>query len=153
MPAHARCSSGAEVVLPALEVADIFRRHLDDYRQLHALTEGQHDVARAIIACRTAALGGHLDLCTDCGFETPAYNSCRNRHCPKCQALLVRNPWHPEFAGRVAFAAASKRRRRGEGARNERPPRRVCQRLRRPRLTTVTGEMSLTSPYWMPVGS
>jgi hypothetical protein len=76
-----------EVVRPALEVADIFRRHLDDYRQLHALTEGQYDVARAIIACRTAALGGHLDLCTNCGFETPAYNSCRNRHCPKCQAL------------------------------------------------------------------
>jgi hypothetical protein len=76
-----------EVVRPALEVADIFRRHLDDYRQLHALTEGQHDVARAIMACRTAALGGHLDLCTNCGFETPAYNSCRNRHCPKCQAL------------------------------------------------------------------
>jgi predicted RNA-binding Zn-ribbon protein involved in translation (DUF1610 family) len=68
-------------------VADIFRRHLEDYRQLHALTEGQQDVARAIIACRTAALGGHLDICTACGFEIPAYNSCRNRHCPKCQAL------------------------------------------------------------------
>jgi hypothetical protein len=87
MSAHARCSSGAEVVRPALEVADIFRRHLDDYRQLHALTEGQHDVVRAIIGCRTPALGGHLDRCTHCGFETPAYNSCRNRHCPKCQAL------------------------------------------------------------------
>ena len=87
MPAHARCPSGVEVARPALEVADIFRRHLGDYRQLHALTEGQHDVARAIIACRTAALGGHLDFCTVCGFETPAYNSCRNRHCPKCQAL------------------------------------------------------------------
>ena len=87
MPAHARCPSGVEVARPALEVADIFRRHLEHYRQLHALTEGQYDVARAIIACRTAALGGHLDLCTDCGFVTPAYNSCRNRHCPKCQAL------------------------------------------------------------------
>jgi hypothetical protein len=87
MSAHTRCPSGVEVARPKLEVADIFRRHLDDYRQIHALTPGQHDVARAIIACRTAALGGHLDLCTACGFETPAYNSCRNRHCPKCQAL------------------------------------------------------------------
>ena len=87
MSAHARCPSGAAVARPALEVADIFRRHLDGYRQLHALTPGQLDVARALVVCRTAALGGHLDLCTSCGFETPAYNSCRNRHCPKCQAL------------------------------------------------------------------
>lgn len=87
MSAHTRCPSGVAVVRSKFEVADIFRRHLDDYRQLHALTEGQQDVARAIIACRTAALGGHLDVCTNCGFETPAYNSCRNRHCPKCQAL------------------------------------------------------------------
>jgi hypothetical protein len=75
------------VVRPTIEVADIFRRHLDDYRQIHALTEGQMAVARALVACRTPALGGHLDRCTNCGFETPAYNSCRNRHCPKCQAL------------------------------------------------------------------
>jgi hypothetical protein len=87
MSAHARCASGEAAARPALEVADIFRRHLGGYRQLHALTEGQNDVARALVACRTAALGGHLDLCTACGFETPAYNSCRNRHCPKCQAL------------------------------------------------------------------
>ena len=87
MSAHTRCPSGVAVVRPALEVADIFRRHLDDYRHRHVLTEGQHDVARAIVACRTPALGGHLDRCTNCGFQTPAYNSCRNRHCPKCQAL------------------------------------------------------------------
>jgi hypothetical protein len=87
MSAHARCPSGVAVVRAAFEVADIFRRHLDDYRQSHALTEGQQDAARAIVACRTPALGGHLDRCTNCGFETPAYNSCRNRHCPKCQAL------------------------------------------------------------------
>lgn len=86
MFAHARCPSGVAAPRPALEVADIFRRHQGEYRQLHALTEGQNDVARALVACRTAALGGHLDLCTACGFETPAYNSCRNRHCPKCQA-------------------------------------------------------------------
>ena len=87
MSAHARCPAGVAAARPALEVADILRRHLDGYRQLHALTEGQNHVARALVACRTAALGGHLDLCTACGFETPAYNSCRNRHCPKCQAL------------------------------------------------------------------
>jgi hypothetical protein len=75
------------VVRPELEVADIFRRHLDDYRQLRALTEGQERAVRALLACRTAALGGHLDRCTVCGFEKPSYNSCRNRHCPKCQAL------------------------------------------------------------------
>lgn len=87
MSDHARCPSGGAVVRPELEVADIFRRHLDDYRQLHALTEGQARAVRALLACRTAALGGHLDRCTVCGFEKPSYNSCRNRHCPKCQAL------------------------------------------------------------------
>jgi hypothetical protein len=87
MSAHVRCPSGAAAARPALEVADIFRRHLDGYRQLHALTPGQQHAARALVACRTAALGGHLDVCANCGFEQPAYNSCRNRHCPKCQAL------------------------------------------------------------------
>jgi hypothetical protein len=46
-----------------------------------------------IVACRTPGLGGHLDRCTACGFETPAYNSCRNRHCPKCQASTL-DPRH-----------------------------------------------------------
>jgi Putative transposase/Transposase zinc-binding domain len=87
MSGHTRCPSGVAVVHPTLEVADIFRRHLDDYRQLHALTEGQQDVTRDLVVCRTPALGGHLDRCTNCGFETPAYNSFRNRHSPKCQAL------------------------------------------------------------------
>jgi hypothetical protein len=87
MSDHARCPSGVVLPRPALEVADIFRRHLDEYRQLHALTPGQQAVVGDLVACRTAALGGHLDLCTACGFEKPAYNSCRNRHCPKCQAL------------------------------------------------------------------
>jgi hypothetical protein len=44
-------------------------------------------VLRDLMSCRTAALGGHMDTCTACGFERPSYNSCRNRHCPKCQAL------------------------------------------------------------------
>lgn len=53
----------------------------------HALSPDQHAVLRAIARCRTAALGGHVDVCDACGFAAIAYNSCRNRHCPKCQAL------------------------------------------------------------------
>ena len=70
-----------------IEVADIFRAHGEVYRQSHALTGDQLKVMRAIERCRTEALGGHLDVCLECGFERPAYNSCRNRHCPKCQGL------------------------------------------------------------------
>ena len=51
------------------------------------LTAQQQKVMRAIEQCRTPALGGHLELCPQCGFERPAYNSCRDRHCPKCQSL------------------------------------------------------------------
>jgi len=53
----------------------------------HLLTLAQRRVLSAIELCRTAALGGHLDVCRQCGFQQPAYNSCRDRHCPKCQAL------------------------------------------------------------------
>ena len=69
------------------ELGEIFRAHIDAFRERHILSPEQAGVVRAICACRTAQLGGHLDLCLDCGFERPAYNSCRNRHCPKCQAL------------------------------------------------------------------
>ena len=71
----------------ALEVADIFRRHGGAYRQDHAghLGRVERRVMAAIEACRTARLGGHADRCADCGFIRIAYNSCRNRHCPKCQ--------------------------------------------------------------------
>lgn len=72
---------------PPLEVADVFRRYGATYREAHVLTGGQRRVMRAIEACRTAALGGHLERCDTCGHERPAYDSCRNRHCPKCQAL------------------------------------------------------------------
>ena len=74
---------------PALEVADIFRRHGPAYRaaQGPALSPGQRRVMEAIEACRTAALGGHLERCDACGHERPAYDSCRNRHCPKCGSL------------------------------------------------------------------
>jgi hypothetical protein len=72
---------------PRLEVADIFRAHGDSYRLSHALPPSERSVMRAIEICRTPALGGHLDKCDQCDYAKPAYNSCRNRHCPKCQAL------------------------------------------------------------------
>jgi hypothetical protein len=70
-----------------IELADIVRVHGLPYRQAHRLTRGQHRALRAIVACRTAALGGHTEGCTVCGALRIAYNSCRNRHCPKCQRL------------------------------------------------------------------
>ncbi len=72
---------------PCHEVAEVFRLYGDAYRQTHRLSTPALRVMHAIATCRTAALGGHLERCTDCGFERPAYDSCRNRHCPKCQSL------------------------------------------------------------------
>jgi len=89
VPAHARCPSGAAVARagPGLEVAEIFRRYLEPLRRSYGLGPQEDRIARDVMACRTAELGGHLEVCTSCGLERPAYNSCRNRHCPKCQAL------------------------------------------------------------------
>ena len=70
-----------------IELADLVRAHGLPYRQAHRLTRGQHRALRAIGACRTAALGGHTDACDHCGALRIAYNSCRNRHCPKCETL------------------------------------------------------------------
>ena len=77
-----------------LEVADIFRRFGPAYRQTRAetLARAQRRVMRAIELCRTAALGGHVECCDACGHRRIAYNSCRNRHCPKCQSL-ARAQW------------------------------------------------------------
>jgi hypothetical protein len=72
---------------PRFEVADIFRAHGAAYRRDHALGSCQRKVMWAIEHCRTATLGGHRDVCLACGHAQPSYNSCRNRHCPKCQAL------------------------------------------------------------------
>src|SRR5208282_1660755 len=74
---------------PALEVADLFRRHGEAYRRAHGeqLGRGARRVMAAIETCRTAALGGHAERCAACGLVRLAYNSCRNRHCPKCQNL------------------------------------------------------------------
>ncbi len=73
---------------PALEVAQIFRRHGPEYRKSHRLSPVQHKAMRDIERCRTARLGGHVDSCSlGCGYLAISYNSCRNRHCPKCQSL------------------------------------------------------------------
>jgi hypothetical protein len=81
------------VFRPALEVADIFRDHGPAWRQANAghVSLAQLKVMAAIEACRTAALGGHVAACTECGHAHIAYNSCRNRHCPKCQGVAARD--------------------------------------------------------------
>jgi hypothetical protein len=77
----------------AIEVADIFRAEGPGYRagQAGHLSLTQLKVMSAIANCRTAALGGHVDACEDCGHWRIAYNSCRNRHCPKCQGAAARS--------------------------------------------------------------
>jgi hypothetical protein len=74
---------------PRLEVADVFREYGQTYRQAHgsSMSPEQRRVMRAIELCRTHALGGHVDRCDQCGHQVISYNSCRNRHCPKCQNL------------------------------------------------------------------
>jgi len=69
------------------EVAEVFRRYLDGYLSEHRLSVEQHKVARHIQQCRTAALGGHVVACDRCHHTRNAYNSCRDRHCPKCQSM------------------------------------------------------------------
>jgi hypothetical protein len=71
---------------PAFELADVFRRRGESYEQANAghLGRCEQRVIGAIIACRTAWLGGHVERCDDCGLTRIAYNSCRNRHCPQC---------------------------------------------------------------------
>ena len=78
---------------PALEVADIFRSHGVAWRQAHAghVSLDQLKVMSAIECCRTAELGGHVARCADCAYTTIAYNSCRNRHCPKCQGAAAKD--------------------------------------------------------------
>src|SRR3984893_1202003 len=79
---------------PKLEVGDVFRRYGEAYRQQHtgSLSLAQLRVMTAIDRCRTAALGGHIEQCDQCRYERHAYNSCRDRHCPKCQSL-ARAQW------------------------------------------------------------
>ncbi len=79
---------------PTLEVADILRAQGDRFLERYRSSFGfqQLKAFRAILRCRTAALGGHRDACLRCGYQTISYNSCRNRHCPKCQAQ-ARERW------------------------------------------------------------
>ena len=82
-----------------LEVADVVRRHGDAFRSTHAIDRSAARVMGAITACRTAALGGHVERCdtATCGFTRISYNSCRNRHCTKCQSNAARD-WLAERA-------------------------------------------------------
>lgn len=79
---------------PQLEMADVLHLYGEAFRQQHAasLSTAQRRVMTAIELCRTAALGGHVEQCDSCGQQRVFYNSCRNRHCPKCQSL-ARAQW------------------------------------------------------------
>ena len=83
-----------DVGRPAVEVADVIREYGEAFLTRYGgqVTGVQRRALRDLAACRTAALGGHIQRCDDCGHERPAYNSCRNRHCPKCQAA-TRAAW------------------------------------------------------------
>ncbi len=85
---------------PALEVADVFRRHGPAFLAEHGphLSTGQSRALHELALCRTAALGGHTEACVGCGQQRISYNSCRNRHCPKCQAA-TRAEWLRREAG------------------------------------------------------
>jgi hypothetical protein len=100
---------------PALEVADIFRGHGAAWRAANAghVSLGQLKVMSAIEDCRTAALGGHVVRCENaaCGYTAIAYNSCRNRHCPKCQGAAARE-WLGEREAELFLAAGPGRRHR-----------------------------------------
>src|SRR5262249_55336984 len=77
---------------PGLEGADVVRDHREAFRATHPVSPEQERVLRAIGQCRTATLGGHIETCEACGTEQISYNSCRNRHCPKCQGA-ARTKW------------------------------------------------------------
>jgi len=85
LPSSHKLAAGESRARP--ELADIFRSHGESYRKTHCLPASHLKVMRAVEVCRTAEMGGHLKQCDTCGFEHPTYNSCRNRHCPKCQSL------------------------------------------------------------------
>lgn len=84
---NAPVGSDAATQRPAWEVADVIRAHGEAFLATHGLSAEQRRVLYDLADCRTAALGGHVQRCLDCGHDRIAYNSCRNRHCPKCQAL------------------------------------------------------------------
>ena len=85
---------------PHFDIADIVRAHRVRLEREIPLSSAQARVLTAIALCRTDALGGHLDVCRSCGYQSPSYNSCRNRHCPKCQAL-AQEKWITSRAERM----------------------------------------------------
>ena len=85
---------------PRYDIADIVRTHRKALEQRQYLSRSQKRVLTAISRCRTAALGGHVEVCLNCGREHPVYNSCRNRHCPKCQATTQQR-WIEARAARI----------------------------------------------------
>jgi predicted Zn-ribbon and HTH transcriptional regulator len=87
LAAHHDQAAGVSQLKPKLELADLFRLYASAYRNSHRLPLTHLKVMRAIENCRTAALGGHIEQCNHCGYQRQSYNSCRNRHCPKCQSL------------------------------------------------------------------
>lgn len=82
-PAHSGASATRGT---GFDIADIFRLHGEAASARYGFSASQRLVVQRVIACRTAALGGHMEKCPDCDFKRPSYNSCRDRHCPKCQA-------------------------------------------------------------------
>jgi hypothetical protein len=85
MPLAGSLAAGKKKTRP--ELADIFRQHGERFEKTHRVSAAEHKVIRAVKVCRTEELGGHLYRCDACDYERPVYNSCRNRHCPKCQSL------------------------------------------------------------------
>src|SRR5262245_23706672 len=83
---------GTALQRPRFEVADVVRKYGATFRATHHVSHEQEKVLQAIAHCRTAALGGHVEACERCGTEQISYNSCRNRHCPKCQGA-ARAKW------------------------------------------------------------
>ena len=81
----------------AIELSDILQKGIDTYMEGHTLVPVQQKAVEAIIPCRTSKLGGHIKTCNNCGFEKQAYNSCRNRHCPKCQ-FVKQEQWVDKLA-------------------------------------------------------
>ncbi|MDY6894958.1 MAG: IS91 family transposase [Thermotogota bacterium] len=71
----------------SVEVADILRAHIAEYQKTYSLLPEQYKIVHNLLSCRTSMLGGHIEKCDNCGTERISYNSCRNRHCPKCQHI------------------------------------------------------------------
>ena len=77
---------------PSFEVADILREYIGQYQDAFPFFPEHYKVVHNLLSCRTAELGGHIEKCDHCGTERISYNSCRNRHCPKCQNM-PREKW------------------------------------------------------------